>query len=207
MDGSSFSELLINKYDIQVNKTSRKTVLFIVNIGASQTTIDYLMHVLCDIANRLSQKAITGRSHEPEQVIELPQRREYHSAFTPYEGKECSCVDMRTAYYAAFTEANIAYVPLNNDTLKQVLNDEKLISASFVTPYPPGFPVIVPGQVITHDILLYLQKMRIKEIHGYRPDLGLKIFTERYLSSLTPPSLTPSSPSSSTLKSNVKVSL
>ena len=185
MDGCSFRELLINKYDIQVNKTSRSTVLFIVNIGANQSTIDYLFQVLCDIANRLSQRATIVSEQGKEQIIELPQRRKFHPAFIPYAGKKCCSVDMRSAYYAAFNEENITYVPLDNDTLKHVLNDGKLVSAAFVTPYPPGFPVIVPGQIITHDILLYLQKMRIKEIHGYRADLGLKIFSENYLASLS----------------------
>jgi len=62
-----------------------------------------------------------------------------------------------------------------------VMNDLKLVSASFITPYPPGFPIIVPGQLITYDILLYLQNIQIKEIHGYNPEQGLKVFTDKFL--------------------------
>jgi arginine decarboxylase len=190
MDGTIFRELLINKYDIQVNKTSRKTVLFIVNIGANETTINYLITVLSEIANRLAQKKATqgvSAQSEAEQVVNLPLGREYHHGFTPYQGDNYSVVDMRSAYYAAFDDNNIEFAPLDHQTLKEVIDDRKLISASFVTPYPPGFPVVVPGQVITHDILLYLQKMRIKEIHGYRPEEGLKIFTDEYLQTLSTP--------------------
>ncbi|MCL1125344.1 aminotransferase class I/II-fold pyridoxal phosphate-dependent enzyme [Shewanella surugensis] len=187
MDGTIFRELLINKYDIQVNKTSRKTVLFIVNIGANDSTIDYLIKVLSEIANRLSDSELSGQasdSVQSEQVISLPLHRDYHDAFVPYSGEHFSTVDMRRAYYAAFDEQQIEFVPVDTDMIKQVMNECKLVSASFVTPYPPGFPVLVPGQMITYDILLYLQKMRIKEIHGYNPAVGLKVFTQGYLESL-----------------------
>jgi arginine decarboxylase len=52
------------------------------------------------------------------------------------------------------------------------------VSASFVIPYPPGFPVLVPGQILSEEILEFLLALDVKEIHGYRPDLGLRVFTE-----------------------------
>lgn len=56
-----------------------------------------------------------------------------------------------------------------------------MVSASFVIPYPPGFPVLVPGQVVSEEILHFLQALDVKEIHGYRPELGLLVFTEAAL--------------------------
>ena len=52
------------------------------------------------------------------------------------------------------------------------------MSASFVTPYPPGFPVLVPGQVISEAILAFIRALDVKEIHGYQPEIGLQLFTE-----------------------------
>ena len=52
------------------------------------------------------------------------------------------------------------------------------MSATFVIPYPPGFPILVPGQVISPEILHFMRALDVKEIHGYRPDLGLRVFTE-----------------------------
>ena len=52
------------------------------------------------------------------------------------------------------------------------------MSTGFVVPYPPGFPVLVPGQVVSKQILYFLAQLDIKEIHGYNPDLGLSVFTE-----------------------------
>ena len=56
-----------------------------------------------------------------------------------------------------------------------------MVSASFVIPYPPGFPVLVPGQVINHEIIDFLLAIDVKEIHGYRPELGLRVFTDTAL--------------------------
>lgn len=45
-------------------------------------------------------------------------------------------------------------------------------------PYPPGFPVLVPGQVISPEILDFLIAIDVKEIHGYRAELGLRVFSD-----------------------------
>lgn len=38
--------------------------------------------------------------------------------------------------------------------------------ATFVTPYPPGFPVLVPGQVFSQQILSFIRGLDTPEIHG-----------------------------------------
>ena len=48
-------------------------------------------------------------------------------------------------------------------------------------PYPPGFPILVPGQVLSEEILDFFIKLDVKEIHGYRDELGIRIFTEAAL--------------------------
>ena len=44
------------------------------------------------------------------------------------------------------------------------------ISADQITPYPPGVPVLVPGQVISREVLDYLRSIlltqRHVEVHG-----------------------------------------
>jgi arginine decarboxylase len=34
---------------------------------------------------------------------------------------------------------------------------------------------MVPGQVITKEIIDYMRKLDVKEIHGYNADAGLKL--------------------------------
>jgi arginine decarboxylase len=53
----------------------------------------------------------------------------------------------------------------------------EVVSALFVIPYPPGFPILVPGQVISAEILRFMAALDVREIHGFRPELGFRIFT------------------------------
>ncbi len=50
-----------------------------------------------------------------------------------------------------------------------------MISANFVIPYPPGFPIMVPGQVITEDTITFMRQLDVKEIHGYHAAQGIKL--------------------------------
>jgi arginine decarboxylase len=183
MDGSSFRQLLMTRYDIQVNKTSRHTVLFLINIGATQASIDYLVQVLLEMAAKFKYERRNRHweSASAEATVVLPSKRRFHSAFTPFEGGEFCAGDIRAAYFDGLTEGHAAYVSLSNDTLARVSAGQQWVSASFVTPYPPGFPVLVPGQIITTEILHYFQNCKVREIHGFHPELGFKVFTDTYL--------------------------
>ena len=75
----------------------------------------------------------------------------------------------------------MTYLKLSSDTLAQVQAGRQWVSASFVTPYPPGFPVIVPGQLITTEILEFFQHIKVKEIHGFDAERGFKVFSDAHL--------------------------
>lgn len=183
IDGPNFRQLLMTQYDVQVNKTSRNTILLIINIGVNMDNIIYLLQSLTQIATKLLHSDSYSK-REPESVINLPQTRLYHEKFISVASIKVDnfqAINVRKAYYAGMQDENIEFIVLSNELMAQVINDLKLVSASFVTPYPPGFPIIVPGQLINYDLLLYLQKIQIKEIHGYHPDKGLKIFTKQFL--------------------------
>jgi arginine decarboxylase len=57
----------------------------------------------------------------------------------------------------------------------------EIVSSTFIIPYPPGFPILVPGQVLSREILDFMRALDVKEIHGFRPELGLRVFTEEAL--------------------------
>ncbi len=74
---------------------------------------------------------------------------------------------------------------LSDGSLDQALAaGREIVSAGFIIPYPPGFPILVPGQVVSRQILDFMQALDVKEIHGYRPELGLRVFTEEVLSEM-----------------------
>ena len=57
----------------------------------------------------------------------------------------------------------------------------ELVSAKFVIPYPPGFPIMVPGQVVTKEIITFMRKLDVKEIHGYNAGKGLELLKPEVL--------------------------
>lgn len=181
LDGSSVRQLLMTRYDIQVNKTSRHTVLFLINIGATQATIDYLLQVLHEMASKFQHERRNRLPIAQEVALALPEQRLFHPCFLPCHTGEHAPCDIRDAYFAGTDAAQVCYLPLSSDTLEQARAGRQWVSASFVTPYPPGFPVMVPGQIITPEILDFFHHIKVKEIHGYHAELGFKVFTDAYL--------------------------
>ena len=186
LDGSSFRQLLMMRYDIQVNKTSKNTVLFLINIGATQATIDYLLQVLHEIAAKLQRDRRQPFALQPLEVAApLPEKRLFHPAFMPFSDGDYCASDMRSAYFQGGDETNVEYIPLSTESIEQIHAGKRWVSAGFVTPYPPGFPVIVPGQIITTEIFSFFQHIKVKEIHGFSSRRGFKVFRDDHLARLT----------------------
>jgi arginine decarboxylase len=175
MDGDTFkNRYLMDQFGIQINKTSRNTVLFMTNIGTTRGSITYLIGALLKIAKQLEEDQAALNSEETkiaqEQVISLTQDVPPLPHFSSF----------RAAYFLAYNEDQCMYIKLS-DTLAALEAGQELVSASFVIPYPPGFPILVPGQVVSKGILEFFIKLDVSEIHGYRPELGLKVFNKKTL--------------------------
>ncbi len=192
LDGDQFKQLLMNSYDIQINKTSRNTVLFMLHIGMSRGAVAQLVMVLTKIAERIDDRLNHASSaelqlHEArvralvEELPPLPDFSRFHDAFVEDPESGTPEGDMRAAFYLAYDDDACGFVPLDQNLSDAVAQGQVVVSARFVTPYPPGFPVLVPGQVVTAEILDYLLALDVKEIHGYEPDYGLRIFTDAAL--------------------------
>ena len=90
---------------------------------------------------------------------------------------------MRTAFYMAYREECCEHLALASPEVDRRIKDgPPLVSANFVIPYPPGFPIMVPGQVIEADTIDFMRKLDVKEIHGYDAALGLKLIRPDALS-------------------------
>ena len=68
---------------------------------------------------------------------------------------------------------------------RRLKNGPELVSASFVIPYPPGFPIMVPGQVVTQETIDFMRKLDVKEIHGYDATEGLKLVRPEALAKMS----------------------
>jgi arginine decarboxylase len=189
MDGSTFKRTLMDRFSIQVNKTSRNTVLFLIHIGTTPATIAHLVKVLTILARELDERIAhqgkaARRLHRSqvtsltEDLPPLPNFSRFHPAFLSSPESTTAEGDMRGAFFLAYDGEACDHVKLGPELVRQVAEGREVVSASFVTPYPPGFPVLVPGQVISREILSYLLALDVKEIHGYRPEFGLRVFRE-----------------------------
>jgi arginine decarboxylase len=190
LSGYEFREhVLMERFGIQINKTSINSVLFIFTIGATWSSVHYLLNALRRVAQWLDHDRATDSRAERELetarvraltsgLPSLPDFSEFDRAFrsTPTSPDG----DIRSAFYAGYADEDREYVGLA-DAATLVEQGRRLVSTTFVVPYPPGFPVLVPGQTVSGGIVEFLTRIDVKEIHGYRPELGLSVFTEEAL--------------------------
>ncbi len=189
IDGDTFKrEYLMDQFGIQVNKTSRNTVLFMTNIGTTRSSVAKLIGVLIKIAQQLDDRIEAFSRQEAklhaqkvinytENLPALPNFSFFHKKFRENETPE-GCI--RDAFFLAYNHEKCESLRL--DECEQALKKGRdVVSASFVIPYPPGFPILVPGQVMTKDILEFMKELDVKEIHSYNAELGFKVFTEESL--------------------------
>jgi arginine decarboxylase len=186
-DGTQFKGILANNYNIQLNKTSRNSVLLQSNINNTRSDVAHLIRVLVEISSEIDQRLAQGGPNVRQafdarvkslmtDVPDLPNFSHFHDAFRKDAGSRTNEGDIRGGFYSAYDAAGCEYVRLANPEIDRRLKDgPDLVSANFVIPYPPGFPIMVPGQVITQETIDFMRKLDVKEIHGYDATEGLKL--------------------------------
>jgi len=190
MDGDTLRRHLMDRYDIQINKTSRNTLLFMLNIGTTRGAVAYLLEVLTQIARELDEKGRQAsdleRRLERERIdaltTNLPPLPDFGAFHERFALGTTGAGDLREAFFLGRSDEACEFLSLQEDVARQMDEGRVLVSAGFVTPYPPGFPVLVPGQIVSRGILAYLTALDVKEIHGYHPEFGLRVFKDSVLS-------------------------
>ena len=195
IDGDTFKhEHLMDRYGIQVNKTSRNTVLLMTNIGTSRSSVAYLVEVLVKIATALEDESrpsgdrIRGArvEHRRTHAAAIPPLPDFSRFADRYRAVgDLPDGDLRSAYFASYANGTCEYLS-SAEARRRIRDGVEVVSAGFVTPYPPGFPVLVPGQVITEQTLEFMDALDTREIHGFDRKLGYRV--------LIAPAHTPSLP-------------
>ena len=186
-DGTQFKGMLAERFDIQINKTSRNSILVQTNINNTRSDAALLIKVLADLSREIEQRLAQGGP--PEQaafaarvkslmtdVPDLPNFSRFQDTFRDNPKGASNEGHMRPAFFMAYDEANCEFLKLaSQDIDKRLKGGPEMVSANFVIPYPPGFPIMVPGQVITEETITFMRKLDVKEIHGYNAAQGLKL--------------------------------
>ncbi|WP_444899999.1 aminotransferase class I/II-fold pyridoxal phosphate-dependent enzyme [Microbulbifer sp. VAAC004] len=144
--GNEMQIKLFDQYGIQVEKTTYNTITVLVTLGSTESKLLRLIHAL---------KQLAGNTHKRIHVG-TPRRLPEFTRFT------CLPAD---AYFADTEE-----LPLMDNGVDATQNLIGRTSADEIVPYPPGIPVLVPGQEISEQIVQYLQQLlqgqNTTEIHG-----------------------------------------
>ncbi|AOS98208.1 Arginine decarboxylase [Microbulbifer aggregans] len=138
-------QVLFNKYGIQVEKNTHNTLSFLVTIGTTESKVLRLKEAL----RRLSEDCLQSGSGDSGQSL---------------PALSAIRVLPRAAYFARGEK-----LPLSGADAARL---EGRIACDEVVPYPPGIPLLVPGQEITGEILAairsYVEDREDLEMHGLR---------------------------------------
>ena len=197
VDGDTFKrDHLMDRYGVQINKTSRNTVLFMTNIGTTRSSVAYLIEVLVtlvrELVDHVTDMSPRQRADHEQKVLSLtnpaaplPNFSGFHPSFRPGADLDTPEGDLRRAFYVAYDDALCEY--LTPDEVQERLDaGTEVVSATFITPYPPGFPVLVPGQLFSQEIMAFMRSLDTKEVHGLRPDLGYRVFLDKAMEIAAP---------------------
>src|SRR3954451_5843649 len=137
---------LFERYNIQVEKSTFNTLTLLLTIGTTRSKVSRLYDALMRIARE-------GRP--PRRLVQTPEIPAFTKlVFLP-----------RDAYYCG---GELLPVLDERERVNSGLNGR--ICADQIVPYPPGIPVLVPGQLITRNVAEYvanlLRSQKRMEMHG-----------------------------------------
>ncbi|HNW35510.1 MAG TPA: aminotransferase class I/II-fold pyridoxal phosphate-dependent enzyme, partial [Candidatus Ozemobacteraceae bacterium] len=141
--------LLLNKHNIQIEKSTFNTLTVLITIGATRSKLNRLFLALENI------ESMSGNFETANSVLQ-----DFRLSLSPIRFKP---------RYAFYCDGELL-------PLRQCIGN---ISTVMVVPYPPGIPLLVPGQTITKEIVSALQMYRDYhvEIHGLNDGM-IKVMTK-----------------------------
>jgi len=128
-------EELLRKYGIQIEMSDLFNVVVLITIGHTKEDVDKLINALGKISKKHKDK-------DAAQESELLHKRISTAVILPDFSPQ-----VMTPREAFVSEHKIV----------KFSESAGLISNEVITPYPPGIPVLCPGERITRDIIEYLQ--------------------------------------------------
>ncbi|WP_163194440.1 aminotransferase class I/II-fold pyridoxal phosphate-dependent enzyme [Clostridium thermarum] len=128
--GYDLDMILVNKYHIQVEMSDLYNVLAVGSFGDTKENIDKLINALREISSKYAGKQEIIK----QDFIDIPD-------IPP------ASLNPRQAF--------------NSKKAPVVLKDSiGAIGGEFLMAYPPGIPVLCPGEIITEEIVEYIQRLK-----------------------------------------------
>lgn len=136
MSGYDVEDILAKEYNIQVDCADTFNLIAIMGIGSTPRDTDALVSALADIEKKVAA-SVVGAAPD---MTDLPPLT----------------TEMVMAPREVFFSKKIKRIPLSRAAGH--------ISAQTLTPYPPGIPVLIPGERITSQVVDYVQELARKKI-------------------------------------------
>lgn len=150
LDGEQLYEMLLHKYHLQPEMAAGRYVLAMFTVGDTKEGYERLTKALLEIDEYITAER---KQRTQEKLMEREGNR-MADAVTPV------CIQKKTQ---AVTGIGRAW-----DTPKEwvlLKNAEGKTAGEYVNLYPPGSPIIVPGEIFTKDILTEIAAYRQQGFH------------------------------------------
>ncbi|MEX2198875.1 MAG: aminotransferase class I/II-fold pyridoxal phosphate-dependent enzyme [Burkholderiales bacterium] len=139
-------KVLFERFNIQTEKSTFNTLTLLLTVGTTRSKVSRLYDALMRIARE---------KRAPRRLVRTPEIPQFTKLrYLP-----------RDAFYCG---GELVPVLDDKERVNQAL--ARRVCADQIVPYPPGIPVLVPGQLITRDIAEYLASLlrsqKRMEIHG-----------------------------------------
>ena len=133
LTGFEADEILDEKFAVTAEFASLQHLTFIISLGNTPADIEQLVQGFITLAKQYYRSNLTVKN---QVWLNLNRTLDYALQLSP-----------REAFFAV-------------SEILPLTQTNKRICAEIVCPYPPGIPVLMPGEVITQSVLEYLQQIQ-----------------------------------------------
>jgi arginine/lysine/ornithine decarboxylase len=154
-------DVLIGRFNIQVEKNTHNTLTLLLTIGTTRSKVSRLFDAMLRLAKE---------RRAPRTYVRVPEAPRFTSL---------ACLP-RDAFYEA--GERIALLDDNGQPNAALTGR---VCCDQIVPYPPGIPVLVPGQVVESNIVAFLvrllQTQKSIDLHGLAlvdGELHLRVLSE-----------------------------
>jgi arginine decarboxylase len=141
LTGPQLRTILMDRFGIQVNKVSFKSILLQFNIGTSRSSVSYLLDSLYALAKEFEFKKLSKEIELRPALPPLPKFSDFAIEYLPFPDIDVG--DLRRAYYEGMEESLTEYLTLSQIS-SIIAQNQKVICASIIIPTPPGYPLLLP---------------------------------------------------------------
>jgi len=144
MTGKALYQELLTTYHLQLEMAAGDYVIAMTSIGDTEEGFERFITALKEIDKKIEPLHPPGDNSNP-----------HHSLYFPGNNVPIVIDNQVVPAPMSISEADGA-----SKRIVQLEDSIDLISGEYIYLYPPGIPIVVPGEIITKDIITYIQQCK-----------------------------------------------